>query len=95
MTEHAPPRVTAVRVIVGDEETAAVNRVLRSGRLVQGQEVAAFEAEFAALVGDRTCVAVNSGTSALHLGLLAAGIGPATRSWSPRSPSPRPRTRWR
>ncbi len=68
MTENAADRVTAVRVLVGDEETAAVNRVLRSGRLVQGQEVAAFEAEFAALVGGRTCVAVNSGTSALHLG---------------------------
>ena len=75
MTENATARVTAVRVFVGDEESAAVDRVLRSGRLVQGQEVAAFETEFAALVGGRTCVAVNSGTSALHLGLLAAGIG--------------------
>ena len=76
MTEHATPRVSAVRVHVGDEETAAVMQVLRSGRLVQGQEVAAFEDEFAAIVGGHTCVAVNSGTSALHLGLLAAGIGP-------------------
>ena len=76
MTEHEGERVSAVRVHVGDEETAAVLRVLRSGRLVQGQEVAAFEEEFSALVGGRTCVAVNSGTSALHLGLLAAGIGP-------------------
>jgi len=76
MTEHATPRVSAVRVHVGDEETAAVTAVLRSGRLVQGQEVAAFEDEFAAIVGGHTCVAVNSGTSALHLGLLAAGIGP-------------------
>ncbi len=76
MTEHAAPRVSAVRVHVGDEETAAVLQVLRSGRLVQGQEVAAFEDEFAAIVGGHTCVAVNSGTSALHLGLLAAGIGP-------------------
>ncbi|MET0998863.1 MAG: DegT/DnrJ/EryC1/StrS family aminotransferase [Marmoricola sp.] len=76
MTEPSTPRVSAVRVHVGDEETAAVLRVLRSGRLVQGQEVAAFEEEFSALVGGRTCVAVNSGTSALHLGLLAAGIGP-------------------
>jgi dTDP-4-amino-4,6-dideoxygalactose transaminase len=50
--------------------------VLRSGRLVQGQEVSAFEEEFAPLVGGRPCVAVNSGTSALHLGLLAAGVGP-------------------
>jgi perosamine synthetase len=76
MTEHAIPRVSAVRVHVGDDEIAAVMRVLRSGRLVQGQEVAAFEEEFAAIVGGHTCVAVNSGTSALHLGLLAAGIGP-------------------
>jgi perosamine synthetase len=76
MTEHATPRVSAVRVHVGGEETAAVLQVLHSGRLVQGQEVAAFEEEFAALVGGHTCVAVNSGTSALHLGLLAAGIGP-------------------
>lgn len=79
MTENAAGRatgrVTAVRVLVGDDEAAAVDRVLRSGRLVQGQEVAAFEAEFAELVAGRTCVAVNSGTSALHLGLLAAGIG--------------------
>jgi dTDP-4-amino-4,6-dideoxygalactose transaminase len=76
MTERDGERVSAVRVHVGDDETAAVLAVLRSGRLVQGREVAAFEAEFAALVGGRTCVAVSSGTSALHLGLLAAGIGP-------------------
>ena len=76
MTEQAMPRVNAVRVHVGDEEIAAVMQVLRSGRLVQGQQVAAFEEEFAAIVGGHTCVAVNSGTSALHLGLLAAGIGP-------------------
>jgi perosamine synthetase len=38
--------------------------------------VAAFEAEFSTVVGGRPCVAVNSGTSALHLGLLANGVGP-------------------
>ncbi len=75
MTEQ-PPRVAAVRVHVGDEETEAVMSVLRSGRLVQGEQVAAFEEEFSSLVDGRVCVAVNSGTSALHLGLLAAGIGP-------------------
>ena len=69
-------KVDAVRVVMGAEETAAVSRVLASGSLVQGAEVAAFEDEFAKLVDSRTCVAVNSGTSALHLGLLAAGIGP-------------------
>lgn len=41
----------------------------------QGTEVAAFEDEFAATVEGRHCIAVNSGTAALHLGLLAAGIG--------------------
>lgn len=58
-------------------EADAARRVLDSGALAQGNEVAAFEQEFSdALVLDRPCVAVNSGTSGLHLGLLAAGIGP-------------------
>jgi perosamine synthetase len=61
---------------IGEEEIAAVVRVLRSGGIAQGPEVAAFEDEFSSLTGGRTAVAVNSGTSALHLGLLAAGIGP-------------------
>jgi len=67
--------VNAVRVVIGPEEKAAVARVLTAGTLVQGAEVAAFESEFAELVGGRLCVAVNSGTSALHLSLVAAGIG--------------------
>ena len=44
--------------------------------LTQGAEVAAFETEFAETVAGRECVALASGTSALHLGLVAAGIGP-------------------
>ncbi|MGH3335643.1 MAG: DegT/DnrJ/EryC1/StrS family aminotransferase [Nocardioides sp.] len=68
--------VPGVVVRFGREEQDAVTRVLASGRVVQGEEVAAFEHEFAALVEGRPCVAVNSGTSALHLGLLAAGVGP-------------------
>ncbi|GHD11778.1 DegT/DnrJ/EryC1/StrS family aminotransferase [Zhihengliuella salsuginis] len=72
MTEFIPP----AKPIIGDEERAAVDRVLRSGMVAQGPEVAAFEEEFAReLVEGRDCVAVNSGTSGLHLGLLAAGIG--------------------
>ena len=67
--------VDAVRVVIGPEEMAAVNRVLVSGNLAQGPEVAAFEDEFAKIVDARPCVGVNSGTSALHLGLLASGIG--------------------
>jgi perosamine synthetase len=64
------------RPVLGEEEIEAAVRVLRSGMVVQGPEVAAFEDEFADLVEGRHCVAVNSGTSALHLSLLALGIGP-------------------
>ena len=56
-------------------EQLAVMRVLRSGSLAQGPEVKLFEEEFSIIVGDRDCVAVNSGTSALHVSLLALGIG--------------------
>jgi perosamine synthetase len=70
-------QVPAAKVLIGDEERAAVDRVLRSGMIAQGPEVAAFEREFAdEIVDGRTCVAVNSGTSGQHLGLLAAGVGP-------------------
>lgn len=54
----------------------AVDRVLESGHYVLGPEVKAFEHEFAAYCDVRYAVGVNSGTSALHLALLAAGIGP-------------------
>lgn len=60
---------------VGDAEIEAAVGVLRSGELAQGREVAAFESEFSAIVGERSCVAVSSGTAALHLALLALGIG--------------------
>jgi dTDP-4-amino-4,6-dideoxygalactose transaminase len=53
----------------------AIARVLESSQFVLGAEVAAFEQEFAAYCGTRDCVALNSGTSALHLALLAAGVG--------------------
>ncbi len=62
---------------IGFAERRAVDRVLKSGNLAQGSEVSAFEKEFSEQVaGGRPCVAVNSGTSGQHLGLLAAGIGP-------------------
>ena len=67
--------IPAAKPIIGDEERAAVDRVMRSGMLAMGPEVAAFEDEFSALVEGRHCIAVNSGTSALHLSLLAVGIG--------------------
>ena len=61
---------------IGKEEETAVLRVLRSGNLASGPEVKAFENEFSAYVNENFCAAVNSGTSALHLSLLALGIGP-------------------
>lgn len=69
--------IPAAKPLIGDEEVAAVERVLRSGNLAQGPEVAAFEAEFAAqFLQGRATVAVNSGTSGQLLGLLAAGVVP-------------------
>ena len=69
--------IPAAKPIIGDEERAAVDAVLASGMLAQGKQVAEFETEFSSvLVDGRAAVAVNSGTSGLHLGLLAAGVGP-------------------
>jgi dTDP-4-amino-4,6-dideoxygalactose transaminase len=58
------------------EIDAAISNVLDSCQFVLGSEVAAFEQEFAAYSGATECIAVNSGTSALHLALLAGGVGP-------------------
>lgn len=69
--------IAPAKPLIGNDERAAVDRVMRSGMLAQGAEVAAFETEFAGhFVPGRSCVAVNSGTAGLHLGLLAAGVGP-------------------
>ncbi|HEV7196880.1 MAG TPA: DegT/DnrJ/EryC1/StrS family aminotransferase [Pedococcus sp.] len=71
MSEFIPP----AKPLIGDEEREAVDRVLRSGMLAQGPEVKAFEQEFAEHFGlGRACVAVNSGTSGQHLGLLSSGV---------------------
>jgi dTDP-4-amino-4,6-dideoxygalactose transaminase len=58
------------------EIAAAVDQVLESGQFVLGDQVAGFEQDFAGYVQAAEGVAVNTGTSALHLALLAAGIGP-------------------
>jgi hypothetical protein len=68
--------IPPARPVIGEAEIEAAVRVLRSGMVVQGPEVAAFEAEFGEVVGGRHCVAVNSGTSALQLSLMALGFGP-------------------
>lgn len=59
-----------------DELLRAVDHVCQSASFILGEEVAEFEREFAAYCGVKHCVAVNSGTSALHLALLGAGVGP-------------------
>lgn len=68
--------IPAAKPIIGEEERAAVDSVLASGGLAQGSQVAAFEREFAEVVGGQECVAVSSGTSALQIALLALGVEP-------------------
>jgi len=58
------------------EIDAAIARVLDSCQFVLGSEVAAFEQDFAKYCGTSDCIALNSGTSALHLALLAGKVGP-------------------
>lgn len=62
--------------LIGEEEKRAVLEVLESGQLAQGEVTAQFEREFARLCGVRHAIATSSGTTALHLALLAHGIGP-------------------
>ncbi|HJR93193.1 MAG TPA: DegT/DnrJ/EryC1/StrS family aminotransferase [Acidimicrobiia bacterium] len=63
------------RPSIGPEEISAVTEVLESGMLASGPRVARFEEQFAGLSGAEHGIAVGSGTAALHLGLLALGIG--------------------
>jgi dTDP-4-amino-4,6-dideoxygalactose transaminase len=59
-----------------EEILAALDGVCRKTAFILGDEVAAFEREFGAYCEVKHCVALNSGTSAIHLALLAAGVGP-------------------
>ncbi|MEO8261555.1 MAG: DegT/DnrJ/EryC1/StrS family aminotransferase [Pseudolysinimonas sp.] len=68
--------IPAARPQIGQDEIDAVVRVMESGMLAMGPEVAAFESEFSQVVDGLECVALNSGTSALHIALLSLGIGP-------------------
>jgi perosamine synthetase len=72
---------------IGDDDLLAVQNVLRTGFLVQGERVAQFEKALAQYVGVKRAVAVSNCTAALHLALLALNIGPGdlvlvtTYSW--------------
>src|SRR5207244_738197 len=68
--------IPVARPFFDEREVEAVRRVIASGWVTQGQEVVAFEREFAQAVGSPHACAVSSGTSALHLALLAVGVGP-------------------
>ena len=68
--------IPLARPQIGEEEKAAVLEVLASGQLAQGPRVREFEERFAAWCGVRYAVATSSGTSALHVALLAHEIGP-------------------
>lgn len=68
--------IPIARPLIGDVECEAVSRVLRSGHLTQGQVVREFEERFAALCNVPYAIATSSGTTALHLAMLAYGIGP-------------------
>lgn len=69
-------KIPIVRPALGDAEVDAASRVIRSGWLTQGAEVAAFEKEMAAAVGAEHAVAVSNCTVALELSLRALGVGP-------------------
>src|SRR3972149_11418174 len=67
--------IPVLRPSCTDAEIEAVTQVLRSGWWGQGPKVEEFEARLASLYGYQQCVAVNSCTAALHLALLALGVG--------------------
>jgi dTDP-4-amino-4,6-dideoxygalactose transaminase len=67
--------IPIAKPIIGEEEIEEVEKVLKSGFIAQGPKVAEFEEAFASYVGTGHAVAVSSGTTALHLALLSAGVG--------------------
>lgn len=68
--------IPVARPVLGEEEAGAARRAILSGWVTQGPEVAAFEREFAAVVGAPHACAVSNCTTALHLALRALGVGP-------------------
>jgi dTDP-4-amino-4,6-dideoxygalactose transaminase len=68
--------IPVARPVLGEPEADAARRAILSGWVTQGPEVAAFEREFAAAVGAPHACAVSSCTTALHLALIACGVGP-------------------
>jgi perosamine synthetase len=67
--------ISMASVHIDDESIQAIVDVLKSGQIAQGPKVEEFEKAFAAYIGTKYAVAVNSGTAALHAALMAAGVG--------------------
>ena len=74
MSTTAPSVIPIAKPVLDEREVEAVRRVILSGWVTQGPEVAAFEREFAECVGAPHAVAVSNCTTALHLALLAVGV---------------------
>lgn len=70
--------IPIMKPLIGEDEAQAAARPIMSGWLTQGQEVAAFEREFALEVGAQYACAVSSCTTALHVALLACGVVPGS-----------------
>ena len=66
--------ILIAKPLIGEEEKKAVMEVLSSGMLIQGSKVEEFEQKFAKFIGVKYAITTSSGTTALHLALLASGI---------------------
>src|SRR6476620_8894461 len=75
MAQSPVQSIPIAKPILNEREVDAVRRVILSGWVTQGPEVAAFEREFAEYVGAPHACAVSNCTTALHLALLAVGVG--------------------
>jgi perosamine synthetase len=67
--------ITHSKVVLDEEDIASATQVLQSGQLAQGKHISLLEDKIASFIGVKHAVAVSSGTAALHLSLLALGIG--------------------